>query len=87
MFDSFERLSNCLLFAEKSIDNVQPGQDLVPVERRGGAQVGMLYADPMFDEEAMKQKIFRFKPGSPAEKLGIDSIDLSQVGSTPANKK
>jgi hypothetical protein len=38
----------------------------------------------MFDEEAMKEKIFRFKPGSPAEKLGIKPIDLSNVGSTLA---
>ena len=32
----------------------------------------------------MNKKIFRFKPGSPAEKLGIKSIDLSNVGSTLA---
>ena len=46
--------------------------------------VAMLFADPLFDEEAMNKKIFRFKPGSPAEKLGIKSIDLSNVGSTLA---
>ncbi len=40
--------------------------------------------DPMFDEEAMKQKIFRFKPGSQAIKLGIKPIDLSKLGSTLA---
>jgi hypothetical protein len=36
----------------------------------------MLFADPLFDEEAMKQRIFTFKPGSPAPGLGIEPIDL-----------
>ena len=60
----------------------EAGRDLVPPEKRGGANMGLLFADPMFDEDAFEQKIFRFKPGSPAEKLGIRSIDLSKVGST-----
>jgi hypothetical protein len=37
--------------------------------------------DPMFDQEAIKKKIFRFEPGSPAVKLGIKPLDLSLVGS------
>ncbi|TWU37919.1 hypothetical protein Q31b_47080 [Novipirellula aureliae] len=55
-------------------NNVNPGKDAVK----------LLYADPMFDEDAMKQKIFRFKKGSPAIALGIQPIDLSTVGSTLA---
>ena len=55
---------------------VSPGED----------DVKLLYADPMFDAEAMQRKIFRFRPGSPAEKLGIEPIDLSNVGSTLARK-
>jgi hypothetical protein len=51
---------------------VKPGNDIVK----------LLYADPMFDEDAMKQKIFRFKKGSPAIALGIEPIDLSQAGSS-----
>jgi hypothetical protein len=30
----------------------------------------------------MKERIFGFKPGSPCEKLGIEPIDLSSVGSS-----
>ena len=36
----------------------------------------------VLDKEAMKQKIFRFNPGLPCEKLGIKPVDLSTVGST-----
>jgi hypothetical protein len=32
----------------------------------------------------MENKIFRFKPGSPAIQLGIQPLDLSKVGSTLA---
>ena len=44
--------------------------------------VKLLYADPMFDEEAMKEGLYRFRKGSPAEKLGIKPIDLRTVGSS-----
>jgi hypothetical protein len=44
----------------------------------------MLFADPLFDEEAMKLRIFRFKEGSPAHTLGIEPIDLRSAGSTLA---
>jgi hypothetical protein len=84
IFDDFDRVSNCIVYSPKALAGAQLGHDLVPTERRGDADVGLLYADPMFDEEAMKQKIFRFKPGSPAEKLGIQPIDLSEVGSSLA---
>ena len=39
----------------------------------------------MFDEEAMKEGLYRFKEGSPAKKLGIKPIDLREVGSSLAN--
>jgi hypothetical protein len=67
-------------------DGIIQGVDLIIPERRGDAQHGLIYADPMFDQDAMKDKIFRFKPGSPAEKLGIKPIDLSSVGSSLAPK-
>jgi hypothetical protein len=84
IFDAFERVSNSLIFSPRSLGKDRLGKDLIAPGRRGRAEVGMLYADPMFDEEAFAQKIFRFKPGSPAEKLGIKPIDLSKVGSTLA---
>ena len=60
----------------------EAGHDLVPFEKLGAANTGLLFVDPMFDEDAFEQKIFRFKPESPAEKLSVRSIDLSRVGST-----
>jgi hypothetical protein len=60
----------------------EAGRDLVPFEKPGAANTGLLFVDPMFDEDAFEQEIFRFKPESPAEKLGVRSIDLSRVGST-----
>ncbi len=67
--------------------NIKVGDELIVPERRGDAKYGLIYADPMFDKDAMKHKVFRFKPGSPAAKLGIKPIDLSKVGSTLAPKK
>jgi hypothetical protein len=84
IFDDIHRISNSLIYAPRALEEESLGQDLIPEERRGDAEVGMLFADPMFDEEAMNKKIFRFKPESPAERLGIKSIDLSNVGSTLA---
>ncbi len=57
------------------------GQPVTP----GTDPVKLLYADPMFDREAMKQGLYRFKEGSPAAKLGIKPIDLRKVGSSRAN--
>ena len=81
IYDFVDQWSNSLLFDENQPEGIRAGEDLAPPERRG-AKVGLLVADPMFDEAAMKLRIFRFKPGSPAVKLGIKPIDLSQVGST-----
>lgn len=77
-------LSNSLVYDLTPIPEFELGDDLVSKQQRSGAEVGILYADPMFDTDAMKQKIFRFKPGSPALKLGIQPINLSDVGSTLA---
>ena len=71
-----------LYYSANTPKGVNLGDELARDDQRGEAKVGMLYADPLFDKEAMKQKIFRFMPGSPTEKLGIKPIDLSQVGST-----
>ncbi|MEN8725667.1 MAG: right-handed parallel beta-helix repeat-containing protein [Lentimonas sp.] len=57
------------------------GQPVTP----GKGAVKLQYIDPMFDEEAMKEGLYRFKKGSPAEKLGIKPIDLRKVGSSLAN--
>ena len=51
------------------------GTDLVTGEKvtLGKDAIKLLYCDPMLDEEAMKQRIFRFKEGSPAIKQVIPS--------------
>lgn len=84
VYEFFDRVSNSLIYVEDPPDEIQPGMDVIAPDRRGDADVGMLFADPMFDEEAMKQRIFRFQPGSPAPGLGIEPIDLSSAGSTLA---
>lgn len=83
--DVLTRCSDSIFYVAKNTDKFEPGQDIIAKANRDGADVGMLFEDPMFDEEAMKERIFRFKPGSPAEKLGIEAIDLSKAGSTLAN--
>jgi hypothetical protein len=82
IYEFFDRISNSLIYVENPPDEIKPGQDLIAPDKRGSAKVGMLFADPMFDEEAMKQRVFRFKEGSPAPGLGIESIDLSTAGSS-----
>ena len=73
---------NSLLYISPTPEGMQNGDELFPPYDKNKAKVGLLFADPMFDEAAMKERIFRFKPGSPCEKLGIEPIDLSSVGST-----
>jgi hypothetical protein len=82
--DIIKSCSDSIFFAKNRAGEFKPGQDIIAKENRGGSDVGMLFVDPMFDEEAMKKQIFRFKPGSPAIKLGIKPIDLSKAGSTLA---
>lgn len=86
IYQIVDRWSNSLVYDVKPVVGLKPGDELMSPAKRGKAGVGLLYADPMFDQEAMKQKIFRFKPGSPAIKLGIEPIDLSKAGSTLAPK-
>ena len=62
------------------------GNDLYTGKRITGGKksVKLLYADPKFDEDAMKKGLFQFKKGSPATRLGIKPIDLREVGSSLA---
>jgi hypothetical protein len=73
---------NCLYFDLPTPPDVKPGQVLIPSLDPSLGKVGLEFADPMFDAEAMKRRIYRFLPGSPAEALGIKPIDLSAVGSS-----
>ena len=82
IYEFFDRVSNSLIFVENPPDEITLGKDVIAPDRRGEADVGMRFADPLFDKKAMKQQIFRFKPGSPAPDLGIEPIDLSSAGST-----
>lgn len=84
IYEFFDRVSNSLIYVEDPPEEIKPGQDVIAPDKRGGADVGMLFADPMFDTEAMKQQIFTFEPGSPAPELGIEPIDLRLAGSTLA---
>ena len=79
---TFGKWENCLLYSTAPLKGVSPGQELATDKQRGDSEVGLLVADPMLDPDAMEQKIFRFLPGSPCEKLGIKPLDMSQVGST-----
>lgn len=86
IYEFFDRVSNSLIYVEDPPEEIKLGQDVIAPDKRGTADVGLLFADPMFDEEAMKQRIFRFQPGSPAPGLGIEPIDLSAAGSTIAKR-
>jgi len=71
---------------EPYVPKIKLGNDLFTGQSvtLGKDPVKLLYTDPMFDEEAMKKGLYRFKEGSPAEKLGIKPIDLREVGSSLA---
>ena len=62
------------------------GNDLYTGKRITGGKksVKLLYADPKFDEDAMKKGLFQFEKRSPATRLGIKPIDLREVGSSLA---
>ncbi len=64
------------------------GTDLVTGEpvTPGTDEIKLLYADPMFDQELMKQGFFRFQKGSVAERMGIQPLDMRKVGSSLAEK-
>ena len=88
--DKLPRLESSIYFSENPdapfVPKAELGTDLMTSKSvtPGEDDIKLLYADPMFDLEAMKGKVFRFLPGSPAEKLGIEPIDLSNVGSSLA---
>jgi hypothetical protein len=73
---------NCLYFDIPAPSGVTPGAVLIPSDNPDKAKVGVQFGDPMFDQEAMKRRIFRFLPASPCEALGIKPIDLSHAGSS-----
>ncbi len=73
---------NCLFFSIPPPTGVYPGAVLIPSDTPEKAKVGLQFGDPMFDTAAFEQRVFRFKPGSPCESLGIKPLDLSKVGST-----
>lgn len=73
---------NCLFFSDPAPSGVNPGAELIPSLYPAQAEVGLLFADPLLDQEALERKVFRFKPGSPCERPGIKPLDLSKVGST-----
>ena len=89
-YENLPLTENSIYFTENKSKAYRPktklGSDLVTgkrAEAKKGA-VKLLYTDPQFDQAAMKKGIFRFEKGSPAEKLGIKPIDLSEVGSSLA---
>jgi hypothetical protein len=89
-YENLPLMENSIYFTENKsacyVPKATLGSDLFtgqPV-RPGKDEVKLLYADPMFDEEAMTKNIYRFKKGSPAIALGIKPIDLSRVGSSLA---
>jgi hypothetical protein len=79
---SIASCSNSVFYFSQRKDEFVEGRDYMPEDRKGGAEVGLIFSDPMFDKPGFEKKIFRFLPGSPALKLGIQPIDLSKVGST-----
>ena len=89
-YENLPLTENSIYFTENKSKAYRPktklGSDLVTgkrAEAKKGA-VKLLYTDPQFDQAAMKKGIFRFEKGSPAEKLGIKPIDLSEIGSSLA---
>ena len=91
-YKNLPKMENSIYFTKHTrhpyVPKTELGTDLFsgqPVDP-GKDPVKLLYADPMFDEESMKLGLYRFKEGSPAEKLGIQPIDLREVGSSLAQK-
>ncbi|MGJ8641876.1 MAG: right-handed parallel beta-helix repeat-containing protein [Luteolibacter sp.] len=89
-YENLPKMENSIYFTRNTspayVPKDTPGSDLFTGEQviPGKDSIKLLYADPMFDEEAMKTGIYRFKEGSPVEKLGIKPIDLRKVGSSLA---
>ena len=90
-YENLPKMENSIYFTENKSEPYVPkaelGNDLFSGRPAalGKDPVKLLYADPMFDQEAMKEGLYRFEKGSPAEKLGIKPIDLRKVGSSLAS--
>lgn len=90
-YENLPKTENSIYFTKNTrkpyVPKTKRGNDLFSGEpvTPGEDPVKLLYADPMFDEEAMKEGLYRFKNGSPAQKLGIRPIDLREVGSSLVN--
>ena len=91
-YQNLPRMEDSIYFTKNQSTPYVPkeklGSDLFSGQaaKIGEGSVKLLYTDPMFDEEAMKEGFYRFKKGSPAEKLGIKPIDLRKVGSSLADR-
>ena len=89
-YENLPLTQNSIYFTQNKSDAYQPktklGNDLVTGKRAksGKNATKLMYADPLFDQEAMKKGLYQFEKGSPAPKLGIKPIDLRQVGSSLA---
>ncbi len=59
---------------------IQFGQQSMAEWQKSGQDVHSLVADPLFVDP--EHGDFTLKPGSPAAKIGFESIDMSQVGRT-----
>ena len=64
-------------------EDLQLGREMLKKQQRDGVDAHSLAVDPLFVDP--ENGDFRFKPGSPALKLGIVPIDLSKVGLRTAN--
>ncbi|MEP4079818.1 right-handed parallel beta-helix repeat-containing protein [Haloferula sp.] len=91
-YENLPKMEDSIYFTKNTSDPYVPktglGNDLFtgkPVTA-GKDEVKLLYVDPMFDEDAMKEGLYQFRKGSPAEKLGIKAIDLREVGSSLVGK-
>ncbi len=89
-YENLPKMENSIYYSENKSEGyaakTELGNELFtgkPVDI-GKDPVKLLYADPLFDREAMQKGLFRFKEGSPAEELGIKPIDLREVGSSLA---
>ena len=87
-FLNLPKMENSIYFTENTttpyVPKTELGSDLFTGKQvtLGQDTVKIVYADPMFDKEAALEGVYRFKEGSPVEQLGIQPIDLSEVGSS-----
>jgi arylsulfatase A-like enzyme/acetyl esterase/lipase len=63
--------------------NLELGRQMVAMQQRDGVDADSLAVDPLF--MAPDEGDFRFRPGSPALKLGIAPFDMSKVGLLKTN--